>query len=248
MTSRSRRRDRNGARDLSRRNAGTADPLRAISRPLRQPSFVRTKVRAPFARATMMLKRCGPGRSAVRRTGLRFGLGSGGPMRLNRRQPNQPHRQMKCLRPLSPRLATRSKMPNALVWCLRNSYPFAAMDFGRRLGASDEHIRQWICEERATTPPPKRHAALRVALKLAWGFVAQSVEYRWGYTPSFAPRPRPISAQRMYSYFGDTTRGAEVMRLISAKKPVLIREPPHVGSCFLRSLLAVLICSNILPL
>src|SRR6266487_292062 len=92
-----------------------------------------------------------------------------------------------------------------LVWCLRNSYTFAAMDFGRRLGASDEHIPQWICKERATTPPPKRHAALRVALKLAWGFVARSVEYRWGYTPSFAPRPRPISAQRMYSYFGDTT-------------------------------------------
>src|SRR6185503_13259125 len=79
-----------------------------------------------------------------------------------------------------------------LVWCLRNNYTFAAMDFGRRLGASDEHIPKWICEERATTPPPKRHAALRVALKLAWGFVAQSVEYRWGYTPSLAPRPRPI--------------------------------------------------------
>src|SRR5437899_6011780 len=79
-----------------------------------------------------------------------------------------------------------------LVWCLRNNYRFAAMDFGRRLGASDEHIPQWICKERATTPPPKRHAALRVALKLAWGFVAQSVEYRCGYTPSFAPRPRPI--------------------------------------------------------
>src|SRR6059036_2762929 len=79
-----------------------------------------------------------------------------------------------------------------LVWCLRNNYTFAAMDFGRRLGASDEHIPQWICEERATTPPPKRHAALRVALKLAWGFVAQSVEYRRGYTPSLAPRPRPI--------------------------------------------------------
>src|SRR6266511_1099525 len=93
----------------------------------------------------------------------------------------------------------------SLVWCLRNNYTFAAMDFGRRLGASDEHIPQWICKERATTPPPKRHAALRVALKLAWGFVAQSVEYRCGYTPSFAPRPRPISAQRMYSYFGDTT-------------------------------------------
>src|SRR5438034_445264 len=65
-----------------------------------------------------------------------------------------------------------------LVWCLRNNYTFAAMDFGRRLGASDEHIPKWICKERATTPPPKRHAALRVALKLAWGFVARSVEYR----------------------------------------------------------------------
>src|SRR5436190_15309195 len=79
-----------------------------------------------------------------------------------------------------------------LVWRLRNNYTFAAMDFGRRLGASDEHIPQWICKERATTPPPKRRAALRVALKLAWGFVAQSVEYRWGYTPSLAPRPRPF--------------------------------------------------------
>ena len=83
-------------------------------------------------------------------------------------------------------------MDSNLVWCLRNNYTFAAMDFGRRLGASDEHIPKWICEEQATTPPPKRHAALWVALKLAWGFVAQSVEDRWGYTPSLAPRPRPI--------------------------------------------------------
>src|SRR2546422_9249809 len=82
--------------------------------------------------------------------------------------------------------------PWNLVWCLRNNYTFAAMDFGRRLGASDEHIPQWICKERATTPPPKRHAVLWVALKLAWGFVAPSVEYRRGYTPSLAPRPRPI--------------------------------------------------------
>src|SRR5439155_8102218 len=101
-----------------------------------------------------------------------------------------------------------SGTPGKLVWCLRDNYTFAAMDFGRRLGASDEHIPKWICKERATTPPHKRHAALRVALKLAWGFVAQSVEYRWGYTPSLAPRPRPISAQRMYSYFGDTTLAA----------------------------------------
>src|SRR2546426_6338892 len=56
----------------------------------------------------------------------------------------------------------------SLVWCPRNTYTFAAMDFGRRLGASDEHIPQWICKERATTPPPKRHAVLWVALKLAW--------------------------------------------------------------------------------
>ena len=74
-------------------------------------------------------------------------------------------------------------LKNPLVWCLRNNYTFAAMDFGRRLGASDEHIPQWICKERATTPPPKRHAALRVALKWAWGFVAPSVEYRCGYLP-----------------------------------------------------------------
>ena len=38
-----------GARDLSRRNAGTADPLWRISRPLRYRTFLRTEVRAPFA-------------------------------------------------------------------------------------------------------------------------------------------------------------------------------------------------------
>src|SRR5256886_5824251 len=66
----------------------------------------------------------------------------------------------------------------ALVVYFINTHTFAAMDFGRRLGASDEHIPKRICKERATTPPPKRHAAaLRVALKLAWGFVARSVEY-----------------------------------------------------------------------
>src|SRR5256884_9917204 len=92
-----------------------------------------------------------------------------------------------------------------LVWCLRNNYTFAAMDFRRRLGASDEHIPQWICKERATTPPPKRHSALRGALKLASGLVAPSFEHRCGYTPSLAPRPRPICAHRLYSYFGATT-------------------------------------------
>ncbi|PYK97260.1 MAG: hypothetical protein DME19_16930 [Verrucomicrobia bacterium] len=50
-----------------------------------------------------------------------------------------------------------------------NTHTFAAMDFGRRLGASDEHIPQRICKEQATTPPAKRHAALRVAPNLARG-------------------------------------------------------------------------------
>ena len=59
-----------------------------------------------------------------------------------------------------------------------NTHTFAAMDFERRLDASDEHIPKWICKERATTPPSKRHAARRVAPNLACGFVARSVEYR----------------------------------------------------------------------
>src|SRR5438552_8526939 len=74
----------------------------------------------------------------------------------------------------------------ALVWCLRNNYTFAAMDFGRRLGASDEHIPQWICKERVTTPPPKRHAALRVALKLGGGVVTRSLQIDCGICSSLA--------------------------------------------------------------
>jgi len=44
-----------GARDLSRRNVGTADPRWEVSRHRRQPTFLRTKVRAPFARAAIRL-------------------------------------------------------------------------------------------------------------------------------------------------------------------------------------------------
>jgi hypothetical protein len=46
-----------GARDLGRRIAGTADSRWVTSRPLRQPTFLRTKVRAPFARAATTLNR-----------------------------------------------------------------------------------------------------------------------------------------------------------------------------------------------
>src|SRR5213594_2451255 len=78
---------------------------------------------------------------------------------------------------------TISQTPAPLVVYFINTHTFAAMDFGRRLGASDEHIPQRICKERATPPPAKRHAALRVAPNLARGFVARSVGYRCGYSP-----------------------------------------------------------------
>src|SRR5438445_3863668 len=102
-----------------------------------------------------------------------------------------------------------------LVWCLRNNYTFAAMDFGRRLGASDEHIPQWICKERATTPPPKRHAALRVALKLAWGFVARRSQPHCGGCSLLAPRHRPNRAQQNTSHLGDTTLAPEAGRPVN---------------------------------
>src|SRR5438094_8129089 len=54
-----------------------------------------------------------------------------------------------------------------------------------------------VCEERATKSARKRTAARRVAPNLACAFVAPSVEYRCGYTPSLAPRHRPNSEQRM---------------------------------------------------
>src|SRR6266542_7133453 len=55
-----------------------------------------------------------------------------------------------------------------------------------------------VGEERATKSARKRTAARRVAPNLACGFVAPSVEYRCGYTPSLAPRHWPNSEQRMY--------------------------------------------------
>jgi len=56
-------------------------------------------------------------------------------------------------------------------------------------------------EQRASA---KRQAALRCA-EMAWSFVAQSVDIAADYTPPSRPRSRPIWAQRMHSYFGDTT-------------------------------------------
>src|SRR2546425_1099164 len=71
-----------------------------------------------------------------------------------------------------------------------NTMTFAARDFSPRRGVSDQHIPQWICEERATKSGRKRPAALRVVPNLACGFVARSVEYRPRYIPALAPRPK----------------------------------------------------------
>src|SRR4249919_3885628 len=57
-----------------------------------------------------------------------------------------------------------------------NTMTFAARDFSARLGASDEHIPQWICKERATKSGRKRTAARRVAPKLACGCVARRLQ------------------------------------------------------------------------
>src|SRR5213078_4449237 len=61
---------------------------------------------------------------------------------------------------------------------------FAARDFSPRRGASDEHIPQWICKERATKSGRKRPAALRVAPNLACGFVARRLQPQGGDAPS----------------------------------------------------------------
>src|SRR6266571_4810726 len=61
---------------------------------------------------------------------------------------------------------------------------FAARDFSPRRGVSDEHIPQWICEERATKSGRKRTAALRVAPNLACGFVARRLQPHCGDAPS----------------------------------------------------------------
>ena len=54
-----------GARDLSRRNTATADRRLETSRPGRFPAFLRTEVRAPFARAATALNRYSPTRAGA---------------------------------------------------------------------------------------------------------------------------------------------------------------------------------------
>src|SRR6266566_9504520 len=77
---------------------------------------------------------------------------------------------------------------------------FAARDFSPRRGVSDEHIPQWICEERATKSGRKRPAALRVAPNLACGFVARRLQPHGRGCALLAPCHRPNWAQRTSSY------------------------------------------------
>src|SRR5438309_11931800 len=77
---------------------------------------------------------------------------------------------------------------------------FAARDFSPRRGVSDEHIPQWICEERATKSGRKRPAALRVARNLACGFVARRLQPHGRGCVLLASRHRPNWAQRTPSY------------------------------------------------
>src|SRR5439155_25756357 len=92
-----------------------------------------------------------------------------------------------------------------LVLCLLNGWCFAARIFPSRRGASDEHIPQWICKERATKPGAKRTVALRVAPSLACGFVARRSQPHCGGCSLLAPRHRPNWAQQNTSHLGDTT-------------------------------------------
>ena len=89
--------------------------------------------------------------------------------------------------------------------CLLNGWCFAARIFPSRRGASDEHIPQWICKERATKPGAKRTAALWVAPSLACGFVARRSQPHCGGCSLLAPRHRPNWAQQNTSHLGDTT-------------------------------------------
>src|ERR1041385_8876950 len=94
-----------------------------------------------------------------------------------------------------------------VVSCLISVECFAARMFPSRRGASDEHIPQWICKERATKPGAKKTAALWVASSLACGFVARRSQPRCGGCSLLAPRHRPNWTQQNTSHLGDTTLG-----------------------------------------
>src|SRR6266567_9239159 len=91
-----------------------------------------------------------------------------------------------------------------LVWCLANSWCFAARDFGLPLGASDEHTRQWSVRSEQRRGRPKE--LLPEGLRRKWPGASLLLSHRSLRICSFvAPRPRPFWAQRNTSYLRDTT-------------------------------------------
>src|SRR6267143_2632230 len=84
---------------------------------------------------------------------------------------------------------------------------FAARDFSPRRGVSDEHIPQWICEERATKSGRKRPAALRVAPNLACGFVARRLQpHGRGCRPPRASPQAKLGATNVIVFMTQSTK------------------------------------------
>src|SRR5256885_3811757 len=92
---------------------------------------------------------------------------------------------------------------------------FAARDFSPRRGVSDEHIPQWICEERATKSGRKRPAALRVAPNLACGFVARRLQpHGQGMRPPRASPQAKLGATNVIVIMTPTTKVAAFLRAV----------------------------------
>ncbi len=108
------------------------------------------------------------------------------------------------------------------MWCLANSWCFAARDFGLPLGASDEHTRQWSVRSEQRRGRPKE--LLPQGLRRKWPGASLLLSHRSLRICSFvAPRPRPFWAQRHTSYLRDTTLGhAEPSAIPSAESNATI--------------------------
>src|SRR6266542_6185735 len=117
---------------------------------------------------------------------------------------------------------------------------FVAGDFGLWRGARRGAEPQRSVTRRATKPQAKSAATLRAEAVLPWGFVARSVEYRLGYTPSLAPRPRAkrLSANCILSH-GLVSKQEQTERTEIGEFHI----PFPVSSCSFFSLFLLSICS-----
>src|SRR5438552_16619717 len=111
---------------------------------------------------------------------------------------------------------------------------FAARDFSPRRGVSDEHIPQWICEERATKSGRKRPAALRVAPNLACGFVARRLQPHGGDAPSSRLATGQIGRNERHRIYASDHLGVVQKHLpprmrLSNNKTLTLSRPTGVG-------------------